>query len=231
MKELTEYFMKNFVMESDLIENLFFNQTKLLHDYPFNKNIGHFGALQFIARMGKNRSFLTESDIMAIQYLILKEQKIYENVPEQYIGQYRKVNVKIKNTNDVLPHFSKIPSMMKNFIRKVNQWQISIGKHCKEQNMEIIGRFHHMFEKIHPFADGNGRTGRLIALYMILFVGLEPFIFTSADKTEEYYPAFQHRNKMASYFVKKYREEKERARIQTEIKIPYLKSSHQEGEI
>jgi Fic family protein len=231
MKELPESFMKDFVMESDLIENLFFNQGKLLYNHPFNKNVGHFGSLQYAIKITKEKRLLEESDIIEIQKIILEEQKIYENVPDIYIGKYRKINVKIKNTNIFFSDFPKVPSMMKNFIKKVNKWQKSYGKHCEEQNIEIIGRFHHMFEKIHPFADGNGRTGRLIALYMILFLGLEPFIFTSADKKEEYYPAFQHRNKMASYFVKKYREQKERIKIRAEIKIPRLKSSREEGNI
>jgi Fic family protein len=181
--------------------------------------------------MAKEKHLLEQSDIIEIQKMILEEQKIYENIPNIYIGNYRRINVKIKNTDIFFSDFPKIPSMMKNLIKKINKWQTSISRHCKEQNIEIIGRFHHMFEKIHPFADGNGRTGRLIALYMILFTDLEPFIFTSADKKEEYYPAFQHRNKMASYFVKKYREQKERIRIQAEIKIPCLKSSREEGDI
>ncbi len=231
MKELTEYFMKNFIMESDLIENLFFNQTKLLYNHPFNKNMGHFGALQYAIKIAEKKHFLEQSDIIKIQKMILEEQKVYKDISDAYIGEYRKINVKIKNSNIVFPHFTQIPSRMKNFARKVNQWQTSIGRHCKEQNIEIIGRFHHMLESIHPFADGNGRTGRLIALYMILFVGLEPFIFTSADKEENYYPAFEHRNKMASYFVKKYREEKERLKRKEEIKILPLKSHYQEGNI
>lgn len=243
MKELTESFMKDFIMESDLIENLFFNQGKLLYNHPFNKNAGHFGALQYAIKMAKEKHLLEQSDIIEIQKMILEEQKTYKDILDIYIGEYRKIDNKIKKIkeinklgkikeqNIVFPNFAEIPSRMKNFVRKIDQWQTSISRHCKEQNIEIIGRFHYKFEKIHPFTHGNGRVGRLIALYMILFANLEPFIFTSADKEEEYFPAFQHQNKMASYFVKKYREQKERIRIQAEIKIPCLKSSREEGDI
>jgi Fic family protein len=243
MKELTENFMKNFVMESDLIENIFFNQTKLLHDYPFNKDVGHFGAIKYAMDLAQRKISLQESDIKEIHELIMKEQGIYVWIADKNTREYRVVDVEIKKHieinklgrteehNIIFPNFAQIPSRMKNFIRKVNQWQTSIGKHCKEQNIEIIGRLHYMFEKIHPFYYGNGRVGRIIALYMILFADLEPFIFTSADKEEEYFSSFQHQNKMASYFVKKYREEKERLKRKEETKIPHLKSPRQEGNI
>lgn len=42
---------------------------------------------------------------------------------------------------------------------------------------DIIG-FHHGFERIHPFQDGNGRVGRLIMFKECLASGMVPFIIT-----------------------------------------------------
>ena len=42
---------------------------------------------------------------------------------------------------------------------------------------DIIG-FHHGFERIHPFQDGNGRVGRLIMFKECLASGIVPFIIT-----------------------------------------------------
>lgn len=42
---------------------------------------------------------------------------------------------------------------------------------------DIIG-FHHGFERIHPFQDGNGRVGRLIMFKECLANGIVPFIIT-----------------------------------------------------
>ena len=42
---------------------------------------------------------------------------------------------------------------------------------------DIIG-FHHGFERIHPFQDGNGRVGRLIMFQECLASGIVPFIIT-----------------------------------------------------
>ena len=49
---------------------------------------------------------------------------------------------------------------------------------------EILG-FHWRFERIHPFQDGNGRVGRLIALKQCLKHGVVPFIIT--DEIKMYY--------------------------------------------
>ena len=41
--------------------------------------------------------------------------------------------------------------------------------------MIIAARFHGYFEYLHPFRDGNGRTGRLISNYILMRKGLPPF--------------------------------------------------------
>ena len=45
-----------------------------------------------------------------------------------------------------------------------------------------IIRFHYEFERIHPFQDGNGRVGRLIALKECLRFSIVPFIIADAKK-------------------------------------------------
>lgn len=45
-----------------------------------------------------------------------------------------------------------------------------------------IIRFHYSFERIHPFQDGNGRVGRLVALKECLRYGIVPFIIENSKK-------------------------------------------------
>lgn len=52
-------------------------------------------------------------------------------------------------------------------------------------NLKDILSFHHQFELIHPFQDGNGRVGRMIMFRQCLVHNFTPFIIPS-DKREEY---------------------------------------------
>jgi Fic family protein len=51
--------------------------------------------------------------------------------------------------------------------------------------------FHHKFERIHPFADGNGRTGRMLMNYMLVKEGYPPCIIQK-KKRQEYIKALRH---------------------------------------
>ena len=52
----------------------------------------------------------------------------------------------------------------------------------KNVKVEDIIRFHHDFEVIHPFQDGNGRVGRLIAFKECLRFNIVPFIIEDGKK-------------------------------------------------
>ncbi|MBE1556265.1 Fic family protein [Sporosarcina limicola] len=54
----------------------------------------------------------------------------------------------------------------------------------EEEKVEIIGDFHIQFERIHPFSDGNGRTGRMIMNYSLLQNGLPPLIIRKEQKVD-----------------------------------------------
>ena len=62
---------------------------------------------------------------------------------------------------------------------------ISDYKSIKKPTFDHVLDFHHRFESIHPFQDGNGRVGRLILFKECLRLGIVPFIIT--DELKMYY--------------------------------------------
>ena len=68
--------------------------------------------------------------------------------------------------------------------RVAGEMQKLLAAYSKQSDItvaDIIG-FHHDFEKIHPFQDGNGRVGRLIAFKECLHFNIVPFIIEDSKK-------------------------------------------------
>lgn len=67
--------------------------------------------------------------------------------------------------------------------RAVRWWEES-------PSIERTAGFHLWFEDVHPFPDGNGRTGRVVADFMLMRLGLPPVVFGGSDDAKrEYYEA------------------------------------------
>lgn len=93
-------------------------------------------------------------------------------------GMYRNHSVRIMGTNVVLANYPKVPDLMDELIKTINTpAKDAIGQ---------IARTHAIFEQIHPFSDGNGRTGRLIMFIQALQVGLVPPLVTKERKRAYY---------------------------------------------
>ncbi len=73
-------------------------------------------------------------------------------------GMFRTVGVNVVNsrTGEVI-HYAPDPSFVPRFIDELMEWASSAEDHP----LIVSCVFHHEFEYIHPFTDGNGRTGRL----------------------------------------------------------------------
>lgn len=137
--------------------------------YEIKKELKLFSALNYTVTIDELEEILKRYeriDIPVIQYL---HKKLTENDPSTkgIPGKFREKDVKIENSllGDFYPaSHLKINEFMQRF---VNNNEIEIVP-----DLIKIGIRHFQFESIHPFEDGNGRTGRLLITAGLLKKGI-----------------------------------------------------------
>lgn len=93
-------------------------------------------------------------------------------------GMWRNHSVRINGANVPLANFIKIPDLIENLCNQLNEETTD--------PISLFARTHAEFEQIHPFSDGNGRTGRLIMFALALQHGITPPIITKERRSAYY---------------------------------------------
>ena len=93
-------------------------------------------------------------------------------------GLYRNHTVRIMGSSVILANWAKVPTFVANLVKEMNLQGDDI--------VANIAKTHAIFEQIHPFSDGNGRTGRLLILAIALRAGLVPPIVVKERKFAYY---------------------------------------------
>ncbi|MEJ8788909.1 Fic family protein [Dorea sp. ICN-14282] len=106
-------------------------------------------------------------------------------------GEFRKEDVYIGTPVEVVyypPKYQKVPELMKRYTE-----DLPIPETIQEKDVIAhVARKHIEFERIHPFKDGNGRTGRVIMHQQLLNQGILPAIIKDQSK---YRQAFRRYDK------------------------------------
>lgn len=129
----------------------------------------HFRAIDYIIEKADGK--LTEDFIKGIHRL-LKSGTSDERREWFRVGEYKSLPNEVGGLDTVAPE--DVHRAMKTLLQEYN------GK--RKPSIEDIVDFHHRFESIHPFQDGNGRVGRLIMFRECLRWGYVPFIITEELK-------------------------------------------------
>lgn len=184
---------KRFAYHSNKIEgsSLTENQVSFIYDTKIIANIGergiriddviemanHFKCFDYILDTANDP--LTEDYIKNLHRL-LKSGISSERSSIAPVGRYKVLQ------NEV----GKISTTSVEHVEEEMQ-SLLIGYELKkEKDLEYLTSFHARFEQIHPFADGNGRVGRLLLYKECLKEGIIPFIVDDSNKSH-YYSALE----------------------------------------
>ena len=158
--------------ETDLVLRGLTIDRKPLKDHM--EAIGHKEAFDFVSELVKDNVPISESIIKQIHYLVLADKK-------EDRGVYRRVPVRIMGAQHepVQPYLiePKMEQLLHDFAKST------------EHIVTKLARFHIEFEGIHPFIDGNGRTGRLLVNLELMKAGYPPIDIKFTDRIA-YYNAF-----------------------------------------
>lgn len=137
------------------------------------ETVNHFRAIDYVIEAAEEP--LTEEMIKEL-HRILKQSTRDASLAWFAVGDYKKRANVVGGQATAKP--KEVPARMWKLLSDYDSLQIV--------TIHDIIRFHCEFERIHPFQDGNGRVGRLIALKECLRFSIIPFIIEDAKKMYYY---------------------------------------------
>jgi Fic family protein len=159
--------------ETDMVLRGLTIDKKPLKDHM--EAVGHKEAFWYICDLVKEKAELSEYVIRQIHTLVLADK------PHDR-GIYRRVPVRIMGAQHTPPQ----PYLIE---QKMTELILNFNKDSEENIVDKLARFHLEFEGIHPFIDGNGRTGRLLVNMELMKAGYPPIDIKFTDRMR-YYDAF-----------------------------------------
>ena len=137
--------------------------------------INHKQAIGFVELLAASPARITAHDIRQLHQLVLA------NIDDENAGKYRQVSVRIAGARHVPPEPWDVPAQMDGLLR----WLTG----TTARKMHPITRAaiaHHRFVNIHPFVDGNGRTGRLLLNVLLFGDGYPPAVIEAVNRRQYY---------------------------------------------
>jgi Fic family protein len=121
----------------------------------------HAEAFAYLAELVAQRSPITRDVILTLNRLVV--DKLIDTP-----GQFRSGPVSIRGARMQPPHASQV-------LRLIEEWATWIDNEGQGYPTVLRAAItHHGFEAIHPFRDGNGRTGRLLMNLILMHDGYPP---------------------------------------------------------
>lgn len=173
VKELNDHLRVLLTYHSNAIEGntLSLRETQMvieygatIHGHPLREYLeatNHADAYTYLTSLVEQTAPITMDTILALHQLVM--EKILDTS-----GAFRTLPVFIRGSNMTPPSPHEVPLLMRQWVA----WIADEGMQYDPVLRAAIA--HHGFEAVHPFIDGNGRTGRLVLNLMLMRDGYPP---------------------------------------------------------
>ncbi|MDP4964262.1 MAG: Fic family protein [Salibacteraceae bacterium] len=171
LSKMLEYFKVKYTYESNQIEGntLSYRETHLVVNEGITigskslrehlEAINHADAVDFVAEMISKDDLLTKRTLLELHSLVLK------GIDRKYAGKYRDFPVSIGGSRHLPPDHMMLDQLMQDYFMHYMRQRGSMHP------VILAAEMHERLVTIHPFADGNGRTSRLVMNLILLSNG------------------------------------------------------------
>jgi Fic family protein len=189
LQRLQDEFLVEFTYNSNAIEGntltlhetaMVLSQGVTIDKKPLKDHleaVGHKDAFLYVLSLVQDKIQLSEKIIKEIHSLILIDRR-------EDSGVYRRIPVRIMGATHEPPQPYLISKLMETLISEYEEMKNNLHP------VHYSALFHLKFEGIHPFIDGNGRTGRLLLNLELMQAGFPPINVKFADR-KKYYECFE----------------------------------------
>ena len=166
-------------------------------DKPLHEQLvilGFAKAYDVIVREATNKDNIMDSSFIKDIHAIMFEDalKVSPEFIAKPIGAYRLDERYIKGVDIKLSLPNNISNDIENLLYRFKSNSMSL---------EDIAKFHILFERVHPFADGNGRVGRLIMAFQAIQNNIVPPLIENEHRNE-YLKAINDKNELLIFIDK-----------------------------
>lgn len=186
-----EHFVTEFTYDTNAIEGstVTLQETALI---LFDRIVPEGKSIREISEVQNHKSAFDymlgyKGDISKIFVLKLHKLLMHDILWKQ-AGKFRDVQVYVRGAEFTPP---KPENVEKEFKRMTLWYRVNKRKY---NPVVVAAYFHHVFESVHPFRDGNGRVGRLLLNFILRKNGL-PMVNIKHKERIRYYDALNAGNK------------------------------------
>lgn len=143
--------------------------------------LDHFEAFEYM--MQNTQHPIDEELLKEINRRVTRHTLSY-HAPEAIAGEYTTTDMTAGDT--VFGDHKELIARVPRLLESTEEAIVAANVHP----MILAARFHGFYEYLHPFRDGNGRTGRLVSNYILLRMG-HPLLIIPSENRKEYIAALR----------------------------------------